>query len=369
MTLVHLAIFLPSLEGGGAERAFVDLANLLADDGYSVDLVLASAHGAYLPLVKEGVRVVDLRCTRVITSLPKLRAYLRREHPVAILSALSHANVVAVGAHIAAASCSRLVVSERNTLDSGSRTFSKEWVVRKVLRLAYYRASAIVAVSKGVEDDLRTIIRVSPKKLRVIYNPIDIADIRRRAVASVSHPWLDMASPPVILGVGRLTAQKDFATLITAFSYVRARQVARLVIFGEGEKRAELESLARELEVEDDVWMPGFTDNPFRWMRRAAVFVLSSRYEGFPNVLIQAMACGASIVSTDCHSGPAEILSCGYPARLVPVGDVLAMSEAIAKTIEVSSLAEPALPDEMFSNDGVRQRYIEVLFGPCAGPM
>lgn len=364
MKPVMVSVFLPSLDGGGAERAFVDIANLLVADGYTVDLVLASAHGVYLPLVQAGVRVIDLKCSRVIASLPKLRAYLRRESPIAMISALSHANVVAAGAHLVARVRTNLVVSERNTIPAGVGTCSKEWILRQLSRLAYRQATTVVAVSKGVAEDLQKVIGVAPEKIKVIYNPIDTADLVKKAAEPIAHPWLRDKEPPVILGIGRLTPQKDFGTLIKAFSEVRAKHHSRLIILGDGEQRAELELLACKLGVADDIWMPGFMENPFQWMRSATVFVLSSRYEGFPNVLVQALACGARVISTDCHSGPAEILSHGYPGRLFPVGNVSALSEAIIECIlEPPRGVSSVSPCYSFSKEKARDMYVQVLFG------
>src|SRR5262249_37227290 len=149
----------------------------------------------------------------------------------------------------------------------------------------------------------------------------------------LSHPWFAPGSLPVILGVGRLTWQKDFPTLIKAFALVRSRQPARLLILGEGEKRLELETIVKELGLAADVCLPGYVDNPFAYMHRCSAFVLSSASEGLPNSLIEAMACGAPVISTDCASGTAEILENGRYGPLVPVGDVEAMATAISATL------------------------------------
>lgn len=360
---VQLSVFLPSLLGGGAERAFVNLANSFADDGYVVDMVLASARGPYIASVSRRVRVVDLKCHRVFPCVLKLSTYLRRERPTALLSALSHSNVVAIGAHFIARVPTTLVVSERCKIVDEMRVSRKDRILLRLMQLTYHRATKVVAVSRGVAEDVEQIIGVDPQKISVIYNPVVTAELLETAAESVAHPWFSAPGRPVILGAGRLSAQKDFVTLIQAFSIVRKKQPARLVILGEGEKRNELELLAHRLDVADDVWMPGFVENPFPWMRSATLFVLSSRFEGLPNVLIQAMACGTPVVSTNCPGGPAEILEKDRLGRLVPVGDAPALAAAMT-----ASLSEPPNPAAQitalgFTAKKAHDMYADVLFG------
>ena len=345
---MHIAIYLPSLRGGGAERAMVTLANGFADRGLKIDLVLAQAEGPYLSEVSPGVRIVDLQSNRVLTSLPGLVRYLRRERPQAMLSALNHANVIAVVARMLAGVPARLVVSERNNVSlSGSSSKNlRSRVVLHMMRWAYCKTDGVTAVSGGVADDLANAINLPRDRISVIFNPVVTPELIEKSRMPLKHPWLGEGKPPVILGVGRLTPQKDFVTLIRAFAQVRTVRNCRLVILGEGELRAELEQLVASLGVQDNVQLPGFADNPFAWMSRVRLFVLSSRWEGLPNVLIQAMACGTAVVSTDCPSGPDEILEGGKWGRLVPVGDEEALAEAMVTLLE--------MPENQLSD--VRQR-------------
>ena len=333
---MHIAIYLPSLRGGGAERAMVTLANGFADRGLKVDLVLVRAAGPYLSEVSPGVRIVDLQSNRVLTSLPSLVRYLRRERPLAMLSALSHANIIAIVARMLAGVHVRLVVSERSNLSmSSSRPQNlRGRAVLPLVRWIYRKADGVVAVSRGVADDLARTIDLPRGLISVVYNPVVTSELIEKSKMPLEHPWLGEGKSPVILGVGRLTQQKDFATLIRAFAQVRTIRECRLVILGEGELRTELEQLVASLGVQDSVQLPGFADNPFAWMSRVRLFVLSSRWEGLPNVLIQAMACGTAVVSTDCPSGPDEILEGGKWGRLVPVGDVEALAEAMTALLE-----------------------------------
>ncbi|ELZ36066.1 glycosyl transferase family protein [Halorubrum saccharovorum DSM 1137] len=198
--------------------------------------------------------------------------------------------------------------------------------------------------------------------MTVIHNPAYSKGISEKATERVSHPWFQSDEPPVILGVGSLTPQKDFPTLVRAFNRLRSQQDARLVILGEGDRREELESLIQRYGIGDSVDLPGFVDNPFKYMKQADVFVLSSRWEGFGNVIVEAMACGTPIVSTNCPSGPAEILQNGKYGQLVRTGDPEALAAAVQAT-----LAEPPAPDPLierakeFSVERVADKYLATL--------
>lgn len=361
-----VAIFLPSLTGGGTERVMVTLANGMAARGFAVDLVLASKQGPYLKDVAPAVRVVDLQAGRVIKSLWPLVRYLRREQPAAMLAAMNHANVVAVLAQRVAKVPTRSVVSERTNISTGvarARGLAARVVYRLVPRL-YRLADGVVAVSQGAARDLEAFARLPAGSVQAIYNPFDLERMARLAGEAVPHPWLQLGQPPVVLAVGRLTEPKDFATLIRAFAALRTQCQARLLILGEGELRPELETLARTCGLgADDFQMPGFTDNPYAYMARAALFVLSSRWEGLPGVLIEAMACGAPVVSTDCPSGPHEILEGGRWGCLVPVGDVAALTRAMS---DVLATPREALPDVRarardFDQERAIDAYLRVL--------
>lgn len=342
----------------------VNLANNLRARGYAVDLVLVEARGPYLAEVASDVRIVDLSAGGVVFSLLAFTRYLSTTRPAVIISALSHANLVAILARMASRVTSRLVISERSVLFApGMPTPSwKDGLVRLLMKFLYPHADQIVAISRGVENDLYKWIALPPGKVRTIYNPVITAGLSNLASAASPHPWLAQREPPVILGVGRLTPQKDFASLIRAFAAVRKARLCRLVILGEGELRSELESLVRELGLNDDVLMPGFDNNPFAWMSRSAVFVFSSIFEGLGGALIQAMACGTPVVSTDCPSGPAEILEDGRWGRLVPVGDVQALAQAIMLTIEADSHPDVRLRAAFFSDKRSVDDYLDVCF-------
>jgi glycosyltransferase involved in cell wall biosynthesis len=228
-------------------------------------------------------------------------------------------------------------------------------------RWLYPQAHRVVAVSHGVATDILHLYQLPTAKVAVIYNPVVTPELIARSWEAVEHPWLAAGEPPIILGVGRLTAQKDFATLIRAFARVRQHDEARLIILGEGEHRPILEQLIGELGLQAWVALPGFVENPYAWMRRAAVFVLSSRWEGLPTVLIEAMACGTPVVATDCPSGPREILEGGKWGKLVPVGDAVGLAEAICQTLKEGSPSDLSIRASDFSLERAVESYLQVL--------
>jgi glycosyltransferase involved in cell wall biosynthesis len=230
-----------------------------------------------------------------------------------------------------------------------------------LLRTFYPWASSVVAVSRGAADDLARTTGLPRGKVEVVYNPVITPEILALADQAPADPWFAPSQPPVILGVGRLTRQKDFATLIRAFAAVRRRRPARLVILGEGEDRTALEELAAALGVSDDVALPGFRENAVGYMARAALFVLSSAWEGLPTVLIEALAAGTRVVSTDCPSGPREILDGGRLGALVPVGDAVAMAAAIDAALDQPSGRAGRDALHPFTRDAAVDNYLRLI--------
>ncbi len=366
-----LAIFLPSLSGGGAERAMLNLAHGLAECGYAVDLVLAQAKGPYLGDVHDPVRLVDLKASRVLTSLPALARYLRREQPEALLSALDYANVVALWARRLAGITCRVVVNEQNTISRSARNSARrrQRMVPHLVKRFYPWADYVIGNSQGVADDLSQATGLPRERIKILYNPVVTPEVREKARAPLNHPWFESGQPSVVLAVGRLTKQKDFPTLIRAFAQVRQARPVRLLILGEGPDRPALEALIKQLGLEDDVAMPGFVENPYAYMSRASLYVLSSRWEGLPTVLIEALYCGPPVIATDCPSGPREILADGQHGLLVPVGDVTALAQAI----EAGLAGKTPHPTEEswhpYSLEAVVDQYIGLLLNGrnCSG--
>ncbi len=355
----RLSFFVGSLGGGGAERTVTSLANGFHRRGYLVDVLLFDLQGPYLDDLDAGVRVVNLRSRRAILSLWALVKYFRKVRPYGMLSAQSYLNVVAIWARVLSRVPVRLLVREAvaTSVDANSSNNLKSRLVPILIRWFYPLADLIITPSRGVAEDLVECIGITDAKIVVIPNPVDIRKLLSRSIESESHPWLS-GQEPVVLGVGRLTPQKDFQSLIRAFSKVRTRCRARLIICGEGEQRENLEKLAGELGVGDAVSFPGFVKNPFSYMRQSTVFVLSSRWEGLPNTLLEALAIGTPVVSTDCPSGPREILDGGRFGKLVPVSDVDALADAIYLGLQRRiSAPSPELIKRQYGPDKIIQCY------------
>ena len=374
----RLAVFIYDLSGGGAQRRTLTLAHAFAARGHQVDLVVVRPHGPLLQELSPLVRLVAydrrwwLSWTALsqsdwtLASIAVLANYLRRERPDVMLSGASHVNRAALWARFLTRVPTKLVIRVSNH-PSQSAVNARGRPQRLRLwqaRYLYPKADAIIAVSRGVAEDVARISGLPRERITTIYNPVVTSELYEKMQAPLDHPWFTPGGLPVLVGMGKLKAQKDFPTLLRAFARVRAVRPARLLILGEGRKRRELEAVARELGVTGDVALPGFVLNPFPYLARASLFVLSSAWEGLPGVLVEALACGCPVVSTDCPSGPAEILDHGVYGPLVPVGDDAALAQAILSMLD--SPADPArlrARAALFSVEQAVDRYLHVLLG------
>jgi glycosyltransferase involved in cell wall biosynthesis len=350
---------------GGVERMILNLCEGMLQYGCQVDLLPIKSRSEHLPdKLPASLNVHRLAANHTLSSLPALVRYLKTEAPDALLAAKDRANQVAIIASTIAGVPTRIVVRMGTTVSAAlagkSRLRKLTWYLP--MRLLYRRADAIIAVSQGVAQDMARITGIQSSAMRVVQNPVISGQIYERAREPVSHPWLRARNEPVILGIGRLTRQKDFPTLIRAFALVRKKLDCRLIILGEGDDRMALEDLANQLSVNDTVDIPGFVANPYAFLSRASLFVLSSAWEGSPNVLTEALALGVPSVSTDCPSGPREIFRDGVVGKLVPVGNPEILAEAMRET-----LSNP--PDRTLLKNAVREytvessskRYLEIL--------
>jgi glycosyltransferase involved in cell wall biosynthesis len=361
----RIALFLRYLGGGGADLAMAYLAQSFFEQGFEVDFILSQSGGVHMWKIPETINIVDLGSFNNLLSLKGLVHYLRRERPAALLSALHFNNELAIAAKFLARVPTRVVVCEQNTLSQRSQNetqFLKK-LTPQIAKWFYPWADDIVAVSEGVAQDLVQVTGLPQNRFEVIYNPAVTDELAEKAKGLPDHPWFQEGEPPVILGVGKLHPQKDFPTLITAFAEVRKSRMARLMILGWGDDEAvnELKNLSRDLGIEEDFALPGYVTNPFAYMARAAVFALSSRWEGLPFVLVEAMAVGTPVVSTNCESGPAEILDNGKYGTLVPVGDPQALADGILDILAGHMhKVEPTWLDQ-FSLPVITQQYLNVM--------
>ena len=388
---LHIGFVLPSLGGGGAERNVLRLAQWLVERGHRADLVIPCFAGDYRVAIPRGVRLyrgrlphTDRKFLREIqqsaaggaegagvtalgvnpfavawiglvlgrrhpgvrvprkrslyASVHILNRYLRDARPHVLVSTLPSADSAAV---CAAELTDRVVPVVVTVQINVAADYTPEWL--EASRTLYPLADAVVAVSRGVAESVQRSLGVDAERVHTIYNSVPVGRIRRLAQGEVTHPWFADGEPPVILSVGREAPQKDHPTLVEAFGLVRRAVDARLVILGRlsAPYRARLRSLARSHGVEEDLGFVDFDENPYRYMRRAGLLALSSRWEGLPMVILEALACGTPVVSTDAPYGPREIL--GRWGDLPPVGDAPALARALVATLRGARPTEEAL--------------------------
>ena len=354
------ALFLPTLGGGGAERVTLNLARGLHARGHRIELVVGTDEGAYRALVPEGVPLTSLGAPRLRHAPIPLARYLARRRPGAFLSAMNDANVISLVAAGLARYRGRLVVAEHNQLTPDGNPTPTQRLLLTAMHHTYPRAQAIVAVSHGVKDSLATTARIPPDRITVIYNPVITPHLHQATQAHPDHPWFQ-GPDPIILGIGRLTRQKNFPNLLHAFAQVLPQHPAKLLILGEGEDRDTLQRLIHDLHLDDHAQLPGFVPNPYAYLAHAQLFALSSDWEGLPTVLIEALAARTPVVSTDCPSGPREILDHGRHGHLVPTNDPTALAQAILHTLHQPP--PPTDPDwlHQFTLDAATDHYAHTL--------
>ncbi|MFM1892266.1 MAG: hypothetical protein RLZ44_1343 [Pseudomonadota bacterium] len=367
----HLAVFVASLADGGIGKMRVHLINEIAGRGYRVDLVVADDRSPYMERVAPAVQVEKVRTSNAVSGVPWVAAYLLKRRPPIVLTQRIRVNVLTQRANRLLGSPSRLYVTANTNMTAQLASLKPDKRAHQLamLRRYYPRNAGIIAISQGVADDLSGILGWESGRIRIAPNPVVTPELYRLAEERLDHPWFAPGQPPVILGVGRLEPQKDFATLLRAFSTVHADRPCRLVILGEGGQRRELQALAAELGIAADLAMPGFVTNPYAYLRHASLFAFSSRWEGFGNALVEALAVGTPVVSTDCPDGPSEILEGGRFGPLVPVGDHAALADAMRLVLD-----GPPAPDQLraaaqrYTQEVSATAYLEAMGLDPAGP-
>ncbi len=343
----HIALVSPTLGAGGAERTVILLANDLATrQDCRVSLIVASTQGEAGKLraeVAPEVELVDFNCQRVANLAQGLPAWLRTHRPDVLVSSQTHTNIMCYFVARWSGFKGRVIAREVSTPSVNLKhlTGLKKTAMQVLMRYVYRRVSHIVPVSEGVAEDLQRYLGSSFAHMTVIYDPVISDTLYARAREAVQHPWFaEDRACPVVLAVGRLTEAKNYQLLIRAFADVVRVRDARLMILGEGEDRAVLEQLVRDLGLTSVVSLPGFDPNPFRYMAQCDAYVMSSQWEGLPGALIQALALGAPVISTDCPSGPREILQNGRLGRLVPNQSGADLKEALLLTLAAGALSD-----------------------------
>jgi glycosyltransferase involved in cell wall biosynthesis len=361
-----LFLLRPTLGQGGADRVTLTLLQHFDRAVLQPSLVVSQVTGEYVEDVPPDVAVHSLGGRRLWTAWIPLTRLLRQQRPDILFSTSGGTNVIAVIAHFLSGSNGRLVLSERNVLMHGEETLKRRFLVWSK-RVLYGRADRVTAVSQGVKDDLVNQLGIAEEKVTVVYNPVVTDEMLAMAQEPLDHPWFGDETP-VVLGVGRLVHEKGFDILIRAIAEVGKKRPVRLVILGQGELREALLAQIDELGLSERVSLAGFDKNPFKYMAQCDLFVLSSRNEGLPGVLIQARACGAAVVSTDCPSGPSEIITRGEDGVLVPVADVGAMAREIERLLGNAELRQRCgergrETAERFRVEVVLRNYAAALLG------
>lgn len=364
--LSHLAFFLPSLRGGGAERVILDIAREFSTHIARVDLILVEHTGIYAAEDPGNVNVINLNAGRSLASIPSLARYLRRARPQALISALPHANIAAIFAAGVSRTAIPIIISERSMMSRHVNPGFKVSVMLRAMRLLYPQASQAIAISEQVREDMIQGSLFPRDRSHVVHNPLNLFRIGKLRIEPPKHPWLLNKTTPVVVTAGRLVDEKDQRTLLRALA-IMSQTKARLVIFGEGPLREPLEDLCNQLGLQNRVDMPGFVSNPYAEFARADVLALPSKSEGFANVVIEALACSLPVVAMRETGGIADSLEDGQAVRLVDIGDDRAMATALDEALK-SPINLTAMQSivEKFSIERGWERYRDVVVAALA---
>lgn len=364
----HIAFFVPQFIAGGVQRTTLTLCSALVERGWRVDLLIIEG-SEFLKETPNAVRVVDLSAPSLPMSVFPLARFIRNECPDFLIASMPQVNIVSVVARaLSRSSRTRLVLTEVSHFSSWQHFFPslKMSLIRRLMRLTYPRADALVCLTRAIADDLQDFIKLASVEVRVIPSPVDCCAVATRGAASVDDLyWWDDEGSEVVSTLARLDPVKDLSTLIRAFkTVVQQRPTARLLVIGTGSERESLGQLVSGLEIEDHVHFTGYVAEPYPLIARSRVFALSSLIEGFPTAIVEALALGVAVVSTDCLSGPREILGDGRYGALVPVGDPDAFATALLNVLLHSDgleVSERRRRADEFGGDRAAARFQELL--------
>ena len=357
-----ISFYLPTLEGGGAEKVAVGLANHMHSIGYKVEFVLNEKKGIYLELVNPHISIVSLQGSRVIQRIASLARYLKSNQVEALYAFMYPYSSIAVLAGMLARTQTKIIASEHTTWSKSKRRYSYKKLAAFCMRLTHPHAFKVICVSDAASKDLQKFAKLKPDYVQRIYNPflgwIEKQQLDSACEAETAWPKSDYK----LLSVGRLVEGKGFLTLLRALILVRRQLDVTLVILGEGNKREILESFIQQNNLQSYVSMPGFSNSLKKYYQQADLFTLSSTLEGLPNVIIDALTYGTSVVSTDCPSGPRELLDHGQYGKLVPVGDEDKLAEAIIASLNEKHDTQKLMEhSKKFDIGHITNQYLDLL--------
>lgn len=327
----NIAIYLPSFRGGGAEKVAINLAIGIQEKGHSVTLIAVDATGPLLETIPKDIPIIDLKCKRVISSIPALTKALKKNNFTSMISIMTHSNIVA---NIAGKLTNTPIISTiHNTISKQFGAGPKDTIMKLLIKVTYRHSDKIICVSNGSLDDFNLFFPSLSSRTALIYNPV-IPDSPTPLIPP-DHNWFSKhKEKPVIISVGRFVKQKNYLLLLQAFKQVLQKHDANLIIFGEGEQRELLESYITDNALNEKVSLPGFTNHVLNYVSHADIFALSSIYEGLPCVLIEAMSYSKPIVTTNCPSGPSELFNSENPATVVPMNSADELASGLLRTLE-----------------------------------
>jgi len=358
---IRVDFFLPSFEIGGAERNTLNLLSYLNKEDYKTSLVLAQNTGGFLSELPRETIVVNLGSKGYLGIFLKLVSYLKKEKPDLLVSAFPHFNAICLLAKKISKVNTKIVITEHtpfSLLPATARNFCNKlisiFLLPLLMKIVYPWADAVVCVSEGVKNDLLNVVK-SLKDIKVVYNPIVTEKLSVLADEDVDHAWFKDRSIPIIIAVGRLAKAKDYPTLLRAIKIILKKRIVRLVVLGRGPEELKLKGLVKDMNLVENVDFLGSENNPYKYIKRSSVFVLSSIQEGFGNSIVEAMACAIPVVATNCYSGPPEILQEGSSGLLVPPQDEKMLAEAILKILD-----NPLVAEKLSSSGKKRSEYFSV---------
>jgi glycosyltransferase involved in cell wall biosynthesis len=359
-----IGLYIPSMNGGGAEKVYFILANYFVNKGFQVDLLLTKKEGAYIKQLDEKINIIELSSKRVSLDIYGLRKYMKNSNPDVVMSAMTHCNIILSVSSFFMKCKIPIIVSEHSNFSGSLKEMKpiQRFIFKFIGGLIYRKQRYIVAVSEGAKQALCSELKLKEDFINVIYNPFEIRKIQKDSSAGVLHQWLEKSRKfKTLISVGRYTEAKDFFNLISAFEIVKKNIDARLIILGDGGLRLQLQSFITEKNMQNCIDLYGFVSNPFSYISKADLFVLSSKREGLSNVLIESMICGVPLVATDCPSGPKEILENGKWGKLVPVSDPEALSNAILLTLSEPNYFDYSDRVKVFDHRYIGDQYLEYM--------